>query len=152
MKSALVFFPEVNLLLGDFYVSILAYVHHSFVENPIIPLAIFIHDHKNREAHDKLTNILKVHPSIEKKCIIISDGKLSFKNSFHDAFPVMKHLRCHNHYANDLKKWLKQDFNKQYRSISKRSKRSKTISVNENKHDDENEDAKNEDNDNDNIR
>ncbi|CAF0973893.1 unnamed protein product, partial [Didymodactylos carnosus] len=55
----------------------------------------------------------------------------------------MKHLRCHNHYANDLKKWLKEDFNKQYRSISKRSKRPKTISVNKNKHDDENEDENN---------
>ncbi|CAF1427654.1 unnamed protein product [Didymodactylos carnosus] len=111
-------FYDTTFKLGDFYASVMVYTNILFQERPTIPLCILLHDNKSEESHLQLTKLFSNNALIEKKCVLISDAELSFKNAFANQFPSLQMLRCYNHYQEDLKKWLKADFNQKYRTVT----------------------------------
>ncbi|CAF1560154.1 unnamed protein product, partial [Didymodactylos carnosus] len=121
---------DTTFEIGDYYVSILTYSHRLFVEQPIIPLCILIHDTKEQTAHDELAKILKKHKSIEQKCLLITDGEFALQNAFTDIFPSLKLLRCHNHFNNNIKEWLRDHFNVLHRGVVNQSKSQTTTTTN----------------------
>lgn len=82
-----------------------------FTEQPILPLAILMHDFKLEHAHDNIARVLHMElPDLHKKCVFVSDHEIGFKNAFRKYYPTMPHLRCWNHALKDVKAAVKKYF------------------------------------------
>ncbi len=88
-----------------------------FVEQPIVPLAILLHDYKREQSHNRFVQILfREIPQLQKnceKCVLITDGEDALKNAFQCYYPKLEQLRCWNH----LNKNVKAAAKKYYRPV-----------------------------------
>ncbi|CAF1076468.1 unnamed protein product [Didymodactylos carnosus] len=96
---------------------VLTYLHTMFEETPTILLCTLIHDTKEQEAHDELVKVLKKYKLIEQRCILVMDGELALSNAFIHVFPSLRIVRCHNHFNQDIKAWLRKNFNVHHRVL-----------------------------------
>ncbi|CAF0978654.1 unnamed protein product [Didymodactylos carnosus] len=85
--------------IGDYYLLILTYANTLFVEKPIIPLAVLLHETKEQECHDELIKTLHKYKQIETKCVLITK---------------------------DMKKWLRTNFNILHRGIANQATETST--------------------------
>ena len=75
-----------------------------FVENPILPLAVLLHDTKRQLSHDRFVQILQQEiPSMPKHCVLVTDGEDALKNAFRSHYPKLDQLRCWNHLNQNIK-------------------------------------------------
>ncbi|CAF1227020.1 unnamed protein product, partial [Didymodactylos carnosus] len=124
--SVVPLYYDTTFDIGDYYVSILTYTNTLFVEEPIIPLAVLLHETKEQECHDELIKTLHKYKQIETKCVLITDGEWALQNSFTDVFLALQTLRCHNHSEKDMKKWLRTNFNILHRGIANQATETST--------------------------
>jgi hypothetical protein len=79
-----------------------------FVEEPVVPLAILLHDTKCEQAHNRFVQILHNQiPEIGKHCVLITDCEDALKKAFRFFYPTVEQLRCWNHLGKNIKAGIK---------------------------------------------
>jgi hypothetical protein len=79
-----------------------------FVEEPVIPLAILLHDTKRERAHNRFIQILHYEvPELGRNCVLITDCEDALKNAVRFFYPNVEQLRCWNHLGKNIKAAIK---------------------------------------------
>lgn len=79
-----------------------------FVEQPVLPLAIVLHDFKLEQSHNRFIQIFQHQiPVLPNHCVLITDGEDALKNAFRCYYPKLQQLRCWNHVGKNIKEAAK---------------------------------------------
>ena len=90
---------------GDFFVSTSLYRQIEFIEKPIIPLLIMVHDSKRQVVHEVFFSTVRKYFQFSS-ATLITDREASIENAIAKICPTWKHFNCWNHLLNDVKFWL----------------------------------------------
>ena len=90
---------------GDFFVSTLLYRQIEFIEKPIIPLLIMVHNSKRQVVHEVFFSTVRKYFQFST-ATLITDREASIENAIAKICPIWKHFYCWNHLLNDVKFWL----------------------------------------------
>ena len=91
---------DTTFKLGDFYVSVIVFRETEFTQNPVIPLAYYIHERKKNETHSHFFNYMTaVLPELHRatNAIIITDQEAAIRQAIAAAFPTVPLFMCWNH-------------------------------------------------------
>ena len=91
--------------LGDFYVSVLVFKHSVIMEEPVIHVALIIHDRQFQKVHERFfEQLLEQIPNLGKKNIkVATDREVGITNALHNVFPQAHILHRWNYITRDLK-------------------------------------------------
>ncbi|CAF0875081.1 unnamed protein product [Didymodactylos carnosus] len=103
-KKTIPLYYDTTFSLGEIYVSVLGFRHVMFSVEPMLPLAILMHDTKRESAHERFVQILHVHlPKLHEKCVLITDCEPAQKIALRTYYPTMLQFRCWSHATENLK-------------------------------------------------
>ena len=98
-------------LSDECYATIVTFRDTEFVNKPVIPLQIYLHEKKDGDAHDHgMDTLAKVFPEINQsdKVDFITDGEKAIRNAVEKHFPGKKIFRCVIHAWVDIKIKIRQ--------------------------------------------
>jgi len=97
---------DTTFNMGDFYVSALLYRHTVFVNAPVMPLMMLVHERRTTESHELLFRWLEKLTGI-KAVVIVVDREPAITNAVLKTLPQAKIVYCWNHVIGDVRAWIK---------------------------------------------
>lgn len=91
---------DTTFNLGDFYVSVLLFRETEFNENPVIPLAFYIHERKLLSTHEEFFRHMKaVIPEVDQAAnvFMVTDSEAAITSAIQSNMPHLKTFLCWNH-------------------------------------------------------
>lgn len=96
---------DATFNIGNYYVSSLVLCIPFFVSDPVVAIAMVIHETKSFESHDVFFRNLKAAvPQLNKDTVtIVMDREKAFRRAVTNNFPKMNIVLCWNHFIADVK-------------------------------------------------
>ncbi|XP_076809184.1 uncharacterized protein LOC143452201 isoform X1 [Clavelina lepadiformis] len=110
-NSNLFLYYDTTFNCGDFYISTLLFQHQLFKERPIVSVAFYMHESKEKLAHEYFFLILKrKFPFLSQHPLkIVTDREKSIVAAIKNVFPSWSQFICWNHLIRDTKFWLQRN-------------------------------------------
>ena len=97
---------DTTFNMGDFYVSTLLYRHTVFVNAPVMPLLMLLHERRTTASHELLFRWLERLTGIENAVFVV-DRETAITNAIRKTMPLHTVVYCWNHIIGDVRAWVK---------------------------------------------
>ena len=100
----ILFSYDTTFNIGCYYVSILVMRHTFFEGDPILPVAILLHESKSFEKHSTFFyELRKLLYFLKKKVVVVVDRERALTKAITVQFPSWTIVHCWNHIKSDIK-------------------------------------------------
>lgn len=109
-NSRVMFVYDTTFNLCKYFVSPLLFKFTYFVQEPVVPLAFFVHEKKTEASHNQFFSAInELIPVLmdKNKAFFATDHEDAFRNAIKTNFPESIVLRCWNHLFNNIRDWIK---------------------------------------------
>lgn len=97
---------DTTFNMGDFYVSTLLYRHTVFVNAPIMPLVMLLHERRTTASHELLFRWMKKLTGVQDAVFVV-DREPAITNAIQNTLPHHTIIYCWNHIIGDVRTWVK---------------------------------------------
>ena len=115
-NSRVMFVYDTTFNLCKYFVSPLLCKFTYFEQEPVIPLAFFMHEKKTESSHNQFfRTINELIPVLKNKnkAFFATDHEDAFRNAIKTSFPESVVLRCWNHLFKNIRDWIRQHHGRQ---------------------------------------